>query len=120
MYDFTYQKPSSLNEAAQLLAADPEAKLIAGGQTYIPTLKQRLAQPSTLVDLGKIAELKAIREEGGGVTIGAMAKHRRLDQQQRPERRLPCRLRRPRRHHPDEQARAPGRAVLHRHVRDRA
>jgi aerobic carbon-monoxide dehydrogenase medium subunit len=75
MYEFAYQKPTSVSEAAQLLASDPEAKLMAGGQTYIPTLKQRLAQPTKLVDLNGLSELKGIKEEGSGVTIGAMSKH---------------------------------------------
>ena len=52
-----------------------DAKLMAGGQTFIPTLKQRLAQPSDVIDLGAIAELKGIKEEAGGLTIGAMTKH---------------------------------------------
>ena len=75
MYDFEYHKPTSLAEAAKLLAGDVDAKLMAGGQTYIPTLKQRLAQPTSVIDLGGIAELKGIKEEAGGLTIGAMAKH---------------------------------------------
>jgi len=75
MYDFAYHKPASLAEAAQLLATKSDAKLLAGGQTYIPTLKQRLAQPSDVIDLGAIAELKGIKEEAGGVTIGAMTRH---------------------------------------------
>ena len=46
-----------------------------GGQTLIPTLKQRLAQPSDVIDLGSIAELRGIREEGGGLVIGATTRH---------------------------------------------
>lgn len=75
MYDFTYHRPKSLSEAVSLLAGSEDAKLMAGGQTYIPTLKQRLAQPTDLIDLGSIAELKGIKEEAGGVTIGAMTRH---------------------------------------------
>jgi carbon-monoxide dehydrogenase medium subunit len=75
MYNFTYHRPSSVAEAASLLGANEDAKLVAGGQTYIPTLKQRLAQPAELIDLGGIAELKGIKEEAGGVTIGAMTRH---------------------------------------------
>jgi aerobic carbon-monoxide dehydrogenase medium subunit len=45
MYEFTYHKPASLDEIAQLLGANEEAKLVAGGMTLIPTLKQRLARP---------------------------------------------------------------------------
>lgn len=75
MYSFNYHRPTSLAEAAQLLAGNPDAKLMAGGQTYIPTLKQRLAQPSDVIDLGAIAELRGINEEAGGVTVGAMTRH---------------------------------------------
>ncbi len=75
MYNFNYHRPQTLAEVAQLLAANEDAKLLAGGQTFIPTLKQRLAQPSDLVDLSGIGELKGIREENGGVTIGAMTPH---------------------------------------------
>ncbi len=75
MYAFNYHRPASLAEAARLLASNPEAKLLAGGQTYIPTLKQRLARPSDVIDIGGLAELKGITEEAGGVTIGAAVRH---------------------------------------------
>ncbi len=74
MYEFTYHKPGSLADAAKLLGAE-DAKLVAGGMTLVPTLKLRLAKPSDLVDLATIASLKGIKEEGGGVTIGAMTRH---------------------------------------------
>ena len=51
------------------------AKLMAGGQTLIPTLKQRLAQPSDIIDLGRVAELKGIKRDGDAVVIGAMTTH---------------------------------------------
>jgi carbon-monoxide dehydrogenase medium subunit len=73
MHNFSYQRPTSLTDAAKLLSG--EAKLLAGGMTLLPTLKQRLAQPSALVDLGSVAELKGIKAEGGGLTIGAMTTH---------------------------------------------
>lgn len=75
MYDFAYQRPASLAEAVSLLAADADAKLLAGGHTFIPTLKQRLARPTSVIDLGAIAELKGIKEEAGGITVGAMTTH---------------------------------------------
>jgi carbon-monoxide dehydrogenase medium subunit len=75
MYNFNYHRPTSVAEAASLLASSGDAKLVAGGHTFIPTLKQRLAQPSDLIDLGAIAELKGIKEEAGGITIGAMTRH---------------------------------------------
>ena len=74
MYNFEYQKPGSVDEAARALAADPEAKALAGGMTYIPVLKQRLARPTTLVDLGKLG-LVGISATGDAVTIQAMTTH---------------------------------------------
>ncbi|MFS8038445.1 FAD binding domain-containing protein [Xanthobacter sp. AM11] len=75
MYAFDYQRPAALADAAAALAADSEAKLLAGGQTLLPTLKQRLAQPSVLVDLSRIPGLCAIEATAEGVAIGAMARH---------------------------------------------
>jgi len=75
MYDFAYHRASSAADAAAALAKNGEAKVVAGGMTLIPTLKQRLAQPSDLIDLGGAAELKGIKLEGGGITIGAMTTH---------------------------------------------
>jgi carbon-monoxide dehydrogenase medium subunit len=74
MYNFNYHKPQSLAEAAKLGAGE-EAKFLAGGMTLIPTLKQRLAKPSDLVDLAKIGELKGIKRDGNAVVIGAMTRH---------------------------------------------
>jgi carbon-monoxide dehydrogenase medium subunit len=73
MHDFNYHRPSSLAEAAKL--ATGEAKIVAGGMTLVPTMKQRLAQPSDLVDLAGIAELKGIKVDGNNIVIGAMTTH---------------------------------------------
>jgi len=76
MYAFEYHRPGSLAEAASLLQSKSEAKVLAGGMTYIPTLKQRLAQPSDLIDLAGIAELKRIFvDRGSQLVIGAMTTH---------------------------------------------
>ena len=75
MYEFNYHKPGSVAEAASLVNSSDDAKLLGGGHTFIPTLKQRLAQPSDVVDLSGIGELRGIVEENGGVTIGAMTRH---------------------------------------------
>ena len=72
MHDFAYHRPKSLPEAAALLGAHPEAKLIAGGMTLIPTMKQRLASPSDLVDLGGITDLAGIEATDHEIVIGAM------------------------------------------------
>jgi aerobic carbon-monoxide dehydrogenase medium subunit len=75
MYEFTYHKPASLDEIANLLGANEEAKLVAGGMTLLPTLKLRLAKPSDLVDLAAIASLRGITDAGDAVVIGAMTRH---------------------------------------------
>ena len=72
---FDYHRAQTVAEAAELLAANDENKLLAGGQTLIPTLKQRLAMPATLVDIGNIADLNFIKAEGDAITIGAATKH---------------------------------------------
>ncbi|HVJ53222.1 MAG TPA: xanthine dehydrogenase family protein subunit M [Aliidongia sp.] len=75
MYNFNYQAPSSLTDAVNAIGAAEDGKLLAGGMTLIPTLKQRLAQPSDLIDLAKITELKGIKREGDTIIIGAMTTH---------------------------------------------
>jgi carbon-monoxide dehydrogenase medium subunit len=70
---FDYVKPGSVEEAVTALVEGGEdAKIIAGGQSLLPVLRLRLAAPSLLVDLGGIAELKGIRDDGDGIVIGAM------------------------------------------------
>lgn len=73
MYAFSYERPSSVADAAKLAAAG--AKPLAGGQTLLASMKLRLTQPEKLADLGAIKELCAIRKEGGNLVIGAMARH---------------------------------------------
>jgi aerobic carbon-monoxide dehydrogenase medium subunit len=75
MYNFEYQKPRSLADAAKAIGGAEDGKLLAGGMTLIPTLKQRLAKPSDLIDLASIPELKGIKKDGNAVVIGAMTKH---------------------------------------------
>src|SRR5262245_52387266 len=75
MYEFNYHKPTSLDEVANLLGANEEAKLVAGGMTLIPTLKLRLAKPSDLVDLAAIPSLRGITDAGDALVIGAMTRH---------------------------------------------
>ena len=74
MYDFAYQKPASVADAVKLLAGDAEAKLLAGGQTFIPVLKQRLNKPSAVIDLAGL-KLSGISVSANSVTIGAMTTH---------------------------------------------
>jgi carbon-monoxide dehydrogenase medium subunit len=73
MYEFTYHRPDSVAAAVALLTDD--AKLLAGGQTLLPTMKQRLAAPDAIVDLGKIADLSGVAREGDSIVIGAMTRH---------------------------------------------
>lgn len=75
MYATTYHRASSVEEAGKLLAGAEDGKYVAGGQTLIATMKQRLAQPSDLVDLRHIPALKGIRVDGRDVTIGAGVTH---------------------------------------------
>ena len=75
MYDFAYHRPKSLAEALAALKGKPEARPMSGGMTLIPTLKQRLAKPTDVVDLSGVKELAGIKVEGNNVTVGAMTRH---------------------------------------------
>ncbi|PCJ04964.1 MAG: carbon monoxide dehydrogenase [Rhodobacteraceae bacterium] len=74
MYNFEFEKPSSVEDAVAALAAD-DAQALGGGQTLIPTLKQRLASPSKLVSLSGIAEMLGVRSEGSALVIGGGMTH---------------------------------------------
>lgn len=78
MYAFTYLRPATLEQAVAALRADPEAKLLAGGQTLLPSLKLRLAAPRQLIDLRSIAELNGIVQNGNSIQIKAMTPHARV------------------------------------------
>ena len=75
MYEFNYHRPETLDAASAALAAAADGQVLAGGQTLIPTLKQRLASPSDVIDLGGIAGLGGVRREGDAIVVGAMARH---------------------------------------------
>src|SRR5205085_6686808 len=68
-------RASTTAEAQALFAAAPEAKFLAGGQTLIPAMKQRLANPSDLIDITGLKELSFIEERGGTIVIGAATRH---------------------------------------------
>jgi len=72
---FDYVRPADLAEARKAYEAAGDARYIAGGQTLLPVMKQRLAQPASVIDLGGIAGLSGIRVEGSTLTIGAMTRH---------------------------------------------
>lgn len=75
MYRFDYHRAASVAEAADRLKAAEDGTLMAGGQTLIPTLKQRLAAPTDVIDLTGIADIVGVAVEGGQVTVGAMTTH---------------------------------------------
>jgi carbon-monoxide dehydrogenase medium subunit len=75
MYEFKYHRPTTVRKAANLLLRNEDAKLIAGGHTLVPVMKQRLANPSHLIDLSHIEGLDGIEMKGRSLVIGATAKH---------------------------------------------
>lgn len=72
---FDYATPDTLDEALGMLAGDPDARVLAGGQSLVPLLKMRLARPGTLVDLRRLDDLRGIRREGDVVEVGALTRH---------------------------------------------
>ena len=75
MYQFEYHKASSVDDALKKLSSADDGKILAGGMTLLPTMKQRLAAPSDLIDLAGIPELRGITVDGSSVTVGAMTTH---------------------------------------------
>src|SRR5918998_177586 len=74
--EFAYQRAGSVEEAIALLEEHGEgAKLIAGGHSLLPIMKLRLAEPETLVDIGRIPELRGVRRDNGEIAIGALTTH---------------------------------------------
>ena len=68
---FEYSRPADIDEACAMLAADDSARVIAGGQTLVPMMVMRLARPTRLIDINRIAALSYIREDGDAIAIGA-------------------------------------------------
>jgi carbon-monoxide dehydrogenase medium subunit len=75
MYETTYHRPSSVDEAAALFAKGSESKYLAGGHTLIPVMKQRLASPSDVIDLARIKELVGIEPTDDGLVVKAATTH---------------------------------------------
>jgi aerobic carbon-monoxide dehydrogenase medium subunit len=75
MYETTYHRPSSVDEAVALFAKGSESKYLAGGHTLIPVMKQRLAAPSDVIDLARIKDLVGIEPSGDGIVIKAATTH---------------------------------------------
>src|SRR5919109_1160144 len=76
---FDYFRPQTLDEALALLARRQDAKILAGGHSLIPAMKLRLAQPETIIDLGRLSGLSYIREQDGRIAIGAMTTHGEIE-----------------------------------------
>ena len=72
---FEYEAPQTRGEVLAILAAEPDAKILAGGQSLLPSMKQRLITPRLLVDIAQVADLAQIEDEGDTVTVGAMLTH---------------------------------------------
>ena len=77
MYAFTFHRPQTVRQAAGLLTKNPDAKLLAGGQTLLPTMKLRLAGPPQIIDMSLIEGMSGIELSGRSLTIGAMTRHNR-------------------------------------------
>jgi aerobic carbon-monoxide dehydrogenase medium subunit len=75
MYETTYHRPSSIDEAAAMFAKGSESKYLAGGHTLIPVMKQRLASPSDVIDLARIKDLVGIEPTNDGIVIKAATTH---------------------------------------------
>src|SRR5919198_5953263 len=72
--EFDYERAESVDHAIELLSRD-EAKVLAGGHSLLPAMRLRLARPSLLVDIGRLAELRYVRDDGDRIAIGALTRH---------------------------------------------
>ncbi len=77
---FTYHRATSVAEALDLLRQYPDdGKLLAGGQSLLPVMKLRLAQPAHLIDISRLPDLRGVRRDGDTIVIGALTTHRELE-----------------------------------------
>jgi len=90
MYEFTYQKSDSVDEAVMMFRASSEARYLAGGMTMLPTMKQRLASPDVLIDLNGIAALKGIEKHDNEIVIGALTTHAEVASSTMVQRNIPA------------------------------
>jgi carbon-monoxide dehydrogenase medium subunit len=77
-HPFTYEAPTTIDDAVKALGRSPEAKVLAGGHSLIPLMKLGLAQPELIVDIRRITGLREIKSESGAVVVGALATHRSI------------------------------------------
>lgn len=89
MYETTYHRAASVADAVAKLGAVEDGKLLSGGQTLLPTMKQRLAAPSDVIDIARIAELEGISETPAGLRIGAATTHAEVAASETVRRLLP-------------------------------
>jgi carbon-monoxide dehydrogenase medium subunit len=89
MYAFELHQPKSVSEAAALLGK-AEGKLLAGGQTFVATMKLRLASPENLIDLNGVPELRGIKREGDAIVIGATTRHAEVAESKEVQQALPA------------------------------
>jgi carbon-monoxide dehydrogenase medium subunit len=75
---FSYERAGSVEEAIELLGRDGDAKVLAGGHSLIPAMKLRIARPSMLVDVGRLDDLRYVRDDGDRIAIGALTRHSAL------------------------------------------
>jgi carbon-monoxide dehydrogenase medium subunit len=90
MYSFAYVKAGSLKEVSAFLQSNPEARPLAGGMTLIPTLKARLAQPSHLVDISALEELRGVELQGSTLVVGAGTRHFEVTRSDRVRQAIPA------------------------------
>src|SRR5919204_1915202 len=76
---FDYEVAESVEHAVELLGSREDAKLIAGGHSLLPAMRLRIARPGTLVDIGRLRDLRYIREDGDAIAIGALTRHHDLE-----------------------------------------
>jgi len=90
MYEFTYHKTDSVEEASAMFKTAEEAKYLAGGMTLLPTMKQRLAAPDVLIDLNGIDSLKGIEQHNNSIVIGALTTHAQVAGSELVQKKLPA------------------------------
>ena len=88
MYAFTYDRPSSIEEVTKLVKSG--GQVLAGGQTLLASMKQRLTQPEKLVDLSQISSLKGKKKEGNNIVIGAMVRHQDVENNEEVKKHIPA------------------------------
>jgi aerobic carbon-monoxide dehydrogenase medium subunit len=75
---FSYERAGSVEEAIELLGRDEDAKVLAGGHSLLPAMKLRISRPTVLVDIGRLDDLRYVRQDGDRIAIGALTRHAAL------------------------------------------